>query len=185
MSTPNRREDSPRPPMRGGPHGMMGSGEKARDFRGTMRKLISYLSEYKLAIGVVLVFAMGSTIFSIVGPRILGEATTKLFEGVVAQLSGSDQGIDFVFIGNIVLLLLVLYGISTVFGYIQGWIMAGVAMKVTYKMRKDISEKMNRLPLRYFDGTSQGEVLSRITNDVDTVSQTLNQSLGQIVTSVT
>lgn len=184
MSTPKRKEERSGPPMRG-PHAAMGSGEKARDFRGTMRKLIAYLSDYKLAIGVVLIFAMGSTIFSIVGPRILGEATTKLFEGVVAQLSGSGEGIDFVFIGNIVLLLLVLYGISTVFGYIQGWIMAGVAMKVTYRMRKDISEKMNRLPLRYFDGTSQGEVLSRITNDVDTVSQTLNQSLAQIVTSVT
>ncbi len=184
MSTPKRSEERSGPPMRG-PHGAMNSGEKARDFRGTMRKLITYLSDYKLAIGVVLIFAVGSTIFTIVGPRILGEATTKLFEGVVAQLSGSGEGIDFVFIGNIVLLLLVLYSISTLFGYIQGWVMAGVAMKVTYKMRKDISEKMNRLPLRYFDGTSQGEVLSRITNDVDTVSQTLNQSLGQIVTSVT
>jgi len=183
MSTPKRREERSGPPMRG-PHGGMGSGEKARDFRGTMKQLIAYLSDYKVAIVVVLIFAVGSTIFSIVGPRILGEATTKLFEGILAQLAGTG-GVDFVFIGNIVLLLLVLYVISTVFGYVQGWIMSGVAMKVTYRMRKDISEKMNRLPLSYYDGTSQGEVLSRITNDVDTVSQTLNQSLGQIVTSVT
>ncbi|MCA9895450.1 MAG: ABC transporter ATP-binding protein, partial [Anaerolineae bacterium] len=172
-------------PMGGGPHGMIGSGEKARDFKGTMRKLINYLSEYRLSIIVVLIFAMASTIFAIVGPKILGEATTKLFEGVMGQLAGSGEGIDFVFIGNIIGLLLVLYIISTIFSYIQGWVMAGVAMKVTYRMRSDISEKMNRLPLRYFDKTSQGEVLSRITNDVDTVSQTLNQSLGQIVTSAT
>lgn len=175
-----------RGPGHGGPMGGMGgSGEKARDFSGTMRQLIDYLSEYRLAIIIVLIFAMASTIFAIVGPKILGEATTKLFEGVVAQLAGTGDGIDFEFIGNIILLLLVLYVISTVFRYVQGWIMAGVAMKVTYNMRKDISEKMNRLPLRYFDKTSQGEVLSRITNDVDTVSQTLNQSLSQIVTSVT
>ncbi|MAU13752.1 MAG: multidrug ABC transporter ATP-binding protein [Anaerolineaceae bacterium] len=175
-----------RGPGHGGPMGGMGgSGEKARDFSGTMRQLIDYLSEYRLAIVIVLIFAMASTIFAIVGPKILGEATTKLFEGVVAQLAGTGDGIDFEFIGNIILLLLVLYVISTVFRYVQGWIMAGVAMRVTYNMRKDISEKMNRLPLGYFDKTSQGEVLSRITNDVDTVSQTLNQSLSQIVTSVT
>lgn len=184
----NERQSTPRQhgPMGGGPMGGMGMpGQKARDFRGTMSKLISYLREYRLSIIIVLIFAAASTVFSIVGPRILGEATTKLFEGVLAQLAGSEEGIDFEFIGNIVLLLLVLYVISAIFRYIQTWIMAGVSMKVTYKMRKDISEKMNRLPLRYFDGTSHGEVLSRITNDVDTVSQSLNQSLAQIVTSVT
>jgi ATP-binding cassette subfamily B protein len=174
----------------GRPGGMMGGGvqmhgEKARDFKGTMRKLIRYLSVYKASIGVVLVFAMASTIFAIVGPKILGQATTKLFEGIVGQISGTGTGIDFGYIGNIVLLLAGLYVISAIFSYIQGWIMAGVSMKVTYQLRKDISEKINRLPLKYFDTTNQGEVLSRITNDVDTINQTLNQSLTQIVTSVT
>ena len=164
---------------------MGGPAEKARDFRGTMYKLLDYLREFRLSIVIVLLFAMASTIFTIVGPKILGKATTKLFEGVVAQYSGAGEGIDFGYIGNIILLLLVLYSISSAFAYIQGWVMAGVSMKVTYRMRRDISEKMNRLPLRYFDGTTYGEVLSRITNDVDTVSQSLNQSLAQIVTSVT
>ncbi len=174
-------------PRRGGfmGGGVQMSGEKARDFRGTMIKLIKYLSVYKVAIIIVLIFAMASTIFSIVGPKILGQATTKLFEGVIAQISGTGTGIDFGYIGNIILLLAVLYVLSAIFGYIQGWVMAGVSMNVTYKLRKDISEKINLLPLRYFDGTNQGEVLSRITNDVDTINQTLNQSLTQIVTSVT
>ncbi len=165
--------------------GMMIKGEKARDFKGTMRKLIVYLSPHKVAITIVLIFAMASTLFSIVGPKILGQATTKLFEGVIAQISGTGNGIDFGYIGNIILTLVVLYLVSALFNYIQGWVMAGVSMRVTYKLRKNISEKINRLPLRYFDGTNQGEVLSRITNDVDTISQTLNQSLTQIVTSVT
>ena len=174
-------------PRHGGPMGggMMMKGEKARDFKGTMRKLIAYLSPHKVAITIVLIFAMASTLFSIVGPKILGQATTKLFEGVIAQISGTGNGIDFGYIGNIILTLVVLYLVSALFNYIQGWVMAGVSMRVTYKLRKNISEKINRLPLRYFDGTNQGEVLSRITNDVDTISQTLNQSLTQIVTSVT
>lgn len=172
-------------PMGGGPHGMAMAGEKARDFRGTMKKLIEYLHEFRVSIIIVLIFAIASTIFAIVGPKILGNATTKLFEGVMAQLSGSDEGIDFDYIGNIILVLLVLYGVSTLFRYIQGWAMAGISMKITYRMRRDISEKMNRLPLSYFDSTSYGEVLSRITNDVDTVSQSLNQSLAQIVVSIT
>ena len=138
----------------GRPPGMGGPAEKARDFRGTMYKLLDYLREFRLSIVIVLLFAMASTIFTIVGPKILGKATTKLFEGVVAQYSGAGEGIDFGYIGNIILLLLVLYSISSAFAYIQGWVMAGVSMKVTYRMRRDISEKMNRLPLRYFDGTT-------------------------------
>jgi len=168
----------------GGMRGMMG-GAKARDFNGTMRKLFSYLRAYRVQLGVSIIFAIASTIFTVVGPKILGLATTKLFEGVVGQLSGSTSGIDFVYIGNIILTLVGLYLVASVFSYIQGWIMAGVSMNVTYRFRKDIAEKINRMPLRYFDGTNHGEVLSRVTNDVDTVSQTLNQSLSQIITSLT
>ena len=169
----------------GGPMGAMLKGDKARDFRGTMNKLIAYIGSYKLSIVVVLFFAILSTIFMIVGPKILGQATTKLFEGVMGQLAGTGTSIDFEYIGNIILLLVVLYLVSTLFSYIQGYVMAGISMKVTYRLRADISQKINRLPLKYFDTTNQGEVLSRVTNDVDTISQTLNQSLGQIVTSVT
>jgi ATP-binding cassette, subfamily B, multidrug efflux pump len=165
--------------------GIQAHGERARDFKGTIGRLLEYLRAYRLSLVVVLIFAIASTLFSIVGPKILGQATTRLFEGVLGQIAGSGVGIDFVYIGNIILLLAVLYVISAIFSYIQGWIMAGVAIKVTYSFRKEIAEKINRMPLKYFDGTNHGEVLSRITNDVDTVSQTLNQSLSQIVTSVT
>ncbi|HML22288.1 MAG TPA: ABC transporter ATP-binding protein [Aggregatilinea sp.] len=165
--------------------GIQMAGEKARDFRGTMRKLLKYLSAFKFSIGIVLVFAIASTVFAVIGPKILGKATTKLYEGVIGQLSGTGTGIDFGYIGRIILIMTGLYLLSALFSYIQGWIMAGVTMEVTYRFRKDISEKINRMPLRYFDGTNQGEVLSRITNDVDTISQTLNQSLAQIVTSLT
>jgi ATP-binding cassette, subfamily B, multidrug efflux pump len=167
----------------GGPRPGMGGGEKPRDFKATMRKLLEYLSAYRLGLIVVLIFAVASTVFNIVGPKILGNATTKLFEGVLAEIAGTGS-IDFGYIGNIILLMVFLYLLSALFSFIQGWIMAGISMKVTYRFRKDISEKINRMPLKYFDGTSQGEVLSRVTNDVDTVSQTLNQSLSQIITSV-
>ncbi len=167
----------------GGPMAMM-RGEKARDFRGTMARLVRYLGRYRVPILVVLLFAAASTVFTIVGPKVLGQATTKLFEGVIAQIAGTGS-IDFGYIGTIILITGGLYLLSLLFGYVQGWIMAGVAMDITYRLRKDISEKVNRMPLRYFDGTSYGEVLSRLTNDVDTVSQTLSQSLAQIVTSVT
>ncbi|MCH3965964.1 MAG: ABC transporter ATP-binding protein/permease [Clostridium sp.] len=169
---------------RKGPAAMMKGSEKSHNFKPTMRKLIGYLSDYKISLIIVLIFAIVSTIFSIVGPKILGKATTKLFEGVMKKISGIG-GIDFNYIGNIIALLAVLYVISSVFAYIQGWIMSGISMKVSYKFRKDISEKINRMPLGYFDRTNHGEVLSRVTNDVDTLSQTLNQSLGQIITSVT
>jgi ATP-binding cassette subfamily B protein len=187
MSEHNKRAGGQRRGPGGhGPGGpMMLGGEKARDFKGTMAKLIKYLSEFKLSVLVVIVFAVASTIFTIVGPKILGKATTKLFEGITGKISGAGNGIDFNYIGNIIGLLLVLYIISALFSYIQGWIMSGVTMKVTYRLRKDISEKINRIPLKYFDGTNHGEVLSRVTNDVDTISQTLNQSLTQIITSVT
>ncbi len=172
-----------RGPMGHGPMAMM-RGEKPRDFKGTMSKLIQYLGSYRIGIVIVMLFAVGSTIFTIIGPKILGRATTKLFEGVMGQISGSGAGIDFDYIGRIILTTLGLYLASALFGFIQGWIMSGISMDITYRFRKDIAEKINRMPFSYFDGTTHGEVLSRITNDVDTVSQTLNQSLSQIITSV-
>jgi ATP-binding cassette subfamily B protein len=167
---------------RGGPMAMM-KGEKARDFRGTLRKLLQYLGSYKISILFVMLVAIGSTIFAIVGPKVMGKATTALFEGVMAQIAGTGS-IDFGYIGQILLITLGLYLLSMFFAYIQGWIMAGISMKITYRFRQDISQKINRMPLKYFDGTSHGEILSRVTNDVDTVSQTLSQSLSQIITSV-
>ncbi len=179
-----------RGPARGGPMGHGGpmammKGEKARDFKGTMLKLIRYLGKYRVSIAIVMVIAIASTIFAIVGPKLLGKATTRLFEGVMDQISGSGAGIDFAYIGNILLFTLTLYLFSSVLGYIQGWIMSGIAADIAYQFRKDIVQKTNRMPLRYFDSTNHGEVLSRLTNDVDTVNQTLSQSLTQIITSVT
>lgn len=173
----------------GGPMGRMGGGpravEKAKDFKGTMKKLGVYLKPYSLSIAIVILFAIGSAAFSIVGPKILGKATTKLFEGIMEKISGvPNASIDFGYIGNIAIILVALYLVSALFGFIQSFIMAGVAQKVSYNLRKQISEKMDTLPLKYFDTRTNGEVLSRITNDVDTVSQTLNQSLSQIITSV-
>ncbi len=178
-----------RPPMGGmrpgggGPMAMMRRGEKPRDFKGTFSKLIQYLGQYRLLILFICLLAIASTAAAIFGPKILGKATTKLFEGVVAQIAGTGS-VDFTYIGNIILETLLLYVVSAILSYGQGWIMSNVAMNITYRFRKDIAEKINRMPLRYFDGTSHGEVLSRITNDVDTVSQTLNQSITQIITSV-
>lgn len=177
-------------PKRRGPmghghgHGMMGAGEKAKDFKGTMGKLMSYLGTFKIGILVVMLFAAGSTVFTIVGPKILGNATTEIFNGLVSKVSGG-AGIDFDKIGKILLTVLALYGVSALFSYIQGFIMTGVSQKLTYRMRKEISEKINRMPLNYFDTMTHGEVLSRVTNDVDTLSQSLNQSATQIITSVT
>jgi ATP-binding cassette subfamily B multidrug efflux pump len=169
------------PGGRHGPIGMM-PGEKARDFSGTMKKLLAALGRYRIAILVVLLIAAASTVFSIFGPKVLGTATTTLFEGVMARAAGTG-GVDFAAIGRIVLTVLALYLASAAASYVQGWIMAGISVKLTYRFRREISEKIERMPLSYFDGTSHGEVLSRITNDVDTVSRTLNQSLSQIVTS--
>lgn len=166
-----------------GPAGMM-PGEKAKDFKGTMGKLIAYLGKYKWAIIGVGFFAALSTVFSIVGPKILGQATNKLFEGVMAVITGTGT-IDFAAVAQILIFLLCIYLIAAALQAIQGWIMTGVSTKVSYNMRRDLSQKINRMPLSYFDTVQSGDVLSRITNDVDTVTQTLNQSLSQIVTSIT
>lgn len=182
----NRKIENRRPGGPGGGHmGGMRKIEKAKNFKGTMNKLLQYLKPYKLSIIIVIIFAIGSAAFAIVGPKILGKATTKLFEGLVSKVTGvPGAAIDFTYIGNIVLILLGLYVASAVFGIIQGYIISGVAQKVSYQFRKEIDEKINRMPLKYFDKTTHGEVLSRVTNDVDTVSQTLNQSMSQIITSV-
>lgn len=164
----------------------MGTGEKAKNFKKTMAMLMEYLKPYNLSLLIVVVFAVGSAAFAIIGPKKLGEATTKLFEGLIGKVSGIEgAGIDFGFIGNTLLMLIALYLVSSFFGFIQGYIVSGVAQKVSFNLRKKISEKINRMPLNYFDTKTHGEVLSRVTNDVDTVSHTLNQSLSSIITSVT
>jgi ATP-binding cassette subfamily B multidrug efflux pump len=170
------------PMGRGGPMAMM-RGEKARDFRGALIKLIGYLGSYRTSILVMMVFAVASTVFTILGPSVLGKATTKLFEGVMGQITGSGAGFDFSYIGKMVLITLCLYLASSLFSFIQGWIMAGISVDIAYSFRQDISKKINNLPFSYFDRISQGEVLAHITNDVDTINQTLNQSLSQIITS--
>jgi len=180
----NRQRRNSGPGMGHGPMGMMG-GAKAKDFKSTIKRLINYLDVYKWTILMVILLAAASAAFGIYGPKLLGKATTKVFEGIFGKISGTGTGIDFDYIGGIMITLIILYGVSALLSYIQGFVMTGVSMKVTYKMRKDISEKINRIPLKYFDGTNHGEVLSRITNDVDTVSQTLNQSLTQMITSIT
>ena len=158
--------------------------EKAKDFKGTTKKLLNnYLSKYRLALVIVIIFAIGSTIFSIVGPKILGNATTEIFNGLVSKLSGGS-GIDFGKIVGILLTLLALYGLSALFSLIQGFTMTGIAQKLTYKMRNDLAKKINKLPMHYFDKKTKGEVLSIITNDIDTLSQNLNQSITQIITSI-
>ncbi len=173
----------------GGPMGRGGGlgqkTEKAKNFKGTMLHLGGYLKHYKVSVIVVILFACCSSVFSIVGPKVLGKATTKLFEGLMAWAMGTGLLTDFRYIRNRLLLLVVLYLVSALFSYLQSYIMSGVSMKITYELRKNISEKMNRLPLNYYDTRTHGEILSRITNDVDTVSQTLNQSLTQMITSVT
>ena len=172
---------------KGGPMGHMGrSVEKPKNFKETFRKLRDYLKPYSLKLLLVLLFAIGSSAFSIAGPKILGGAITKIFEGLVSKISGVENaGIDFQAISTTLKILIGLYLTSTVFSYVQGFIVTGVAQDVSYKLRREISEKVNRLPLKYFDTRTHGEVLSRVTNDVDTVSQSLNQSMSQIITSTT
>lgn len=165
----------------GGRHGI--STEKAKDFKGTMKKLMGYLTQYKIGLLLVVIFAIGSTIFNIAGPKILGKATTELFHGLISKVSGGS-GIDFDKIAKILIGLMCLYVCSALFSFIQGYIMTGVSQKLTYRMRKEISEKIDRLPMGYFDKMTHGEILSRITNDVDTLSQSLNQSATQVITSV-
>lgn len=167
----------------GGHSGMM-PGEKAKNFKGTIAKLLKYLGRFRVSIAISLLLAVMSTIFFVIGPKIAGKATTKLATGIIAQLTGTGS-IDFGAIGQIMLFLLGLYLLSSVLGGLQGWLMSGIATKVSYSMRKEISQKINRLPLSYFDRVQSGDVLSRITNDVDTVTQTLNQSLSQMVSNCT
>lgn len=178
-----------KPPMRKGPEPMGGGPgghgpvEKAKDVKGTVRKLANRLSKYRIAIIIVLIFAIGSTIFSIVGPKILGNATTEIYNGIMNKINGTGE-MDFTKIGQIILFTLGLYVISALFSLIQSYVMAGVAQKVTYKIRNELTEKINKLPMRYFDKKTNGEVLSIITNDVDTLSIGLNQSITQIITSI-
>jgi len=179
----NEKRRSRRGPMGGPGPGMM-SGEKAKDFKGTIKKLIRYMSQYKLRMLCMLIFAIGGTVFSIVGPKILGKATTELFNGLVSKVNGTG-GIDFEKIGTILLWVLGLYVVSAIFSLIQGLIMTDISNDVTYKLRKDISRKLHRIPLKYYESRTHGEVLSRITNDIDTLQQSLNQSITQLITSVT
>ena len=168
------------------PRGMRGNaaGEKAKDFKGTIKKLIKYMNAFKFHMLFVAVFAICGTVFNILGPKILGKATTEIFNGLVSKVSGGS-GMDFGKIGQILLLTLGLYVISALCSFIQGIIMTGVSQKTTYRLRKEISEKINRMPMNYFDTKPVGEVLSRVTNDVDTLGQSLNQSATQLITSVT
>lgn len=168
----------------GGMHGGLSSTEKAKDFKGTIKKLMSYIGDYKFAVAVVMLFAIGSTFFNVIGPKILSRATTELFNGLISKISGVG-GINFSSIGKILLILLSVYVISAIFNFLQGWIMTGVSQKICFKMRRQLSEKINRMPLSYFENNTVGDILSRITNDVDTLGQSLNQSVTQLITSVT
>ena len=173
----------PRGPMgRGMGHGM--GGEKAKDFTGAMKKLLKYMERYKFRLLIMIIFAIAGTTFSIVGPKILGKATTELFNGLVAKIQGTG-GIDFGKIGQILLGVLCLYLVSATFSFIQGFVMTGISNDVSYSLRRDISQKINRIPLKYFESRTYGEVLSRVTNDVDTLQMSLNQSITQLITSVT
>ena len=162
----------------------IGSVERAKDFKGTLKRLIKSMRKYKIQLIVIFIFAIASTIFSIVGPKILGNATTEIFNGVISKLSGGT-GIDFTKISSILALLIILYIISALFSYVQGFIMTGISQKYTYQLRKRVSMKINKLPMAYFDKKTHGEVLSIITNDIDTMSQSLNQSATQLITSIT
>ncbi len=169
------------------PAGPMGSGiapgEKAKDFKGSIKKVLQYIGKYKIAVVFVMIFAACSTVFSVLGPKIMGKATTALAEGLMAKVAGTG-GIDFTYIGKILLFVLGIYLLSSALSFIQGWIMTGITQKICYRMRKEISEKINRMPMKYFESRTYGEVLSRITNDVDTLGMGLNQSITQIITSI-
>lgn len=171
-----------------GPHGPHGPGgppmEKAKDFKGTLRKLLTYVKPFKAAIIAVMIFAVGSTIFNIAGPKVLSGATTEIFNGLVSKVSGGS-GVNFDKIAQILLTVMGMYVLSSSFMFVQGWLMSGVSQKMTYRMRKDISEKIHRIPMKYYESNTHGEVLSRVTNDVDTLGMSLNQSITQLITSVT
>ena len=174
---PARRHRGPMGPG----HGFVG--EKPKDFKGSSKKLIKYLGKYWIAIVIVMIFAAASTVFSVAGPKVMGKATTALAEGLMDKISGTG-GIDFDYIAKVILFTLGLYIISAVFMFIQGLIMTNITQKTCYRMRKEIVEKINRMPMKYFESRTYGEVLSRITNDVDTLGQSLNQSITQVITSV-
>lgn len=181
----DHREFRPRRRGPGGGHGPMGAmmgGEKAKDFKGSFKKLLAYIGRYKLAVFAVMIFAAVSTVFNVLGPKVMGRATTELAEGLMRKIGGTG-GIDFDKILQILLITLGLYAASSVFTFVQGFIMSGITQKICYRMRKEISEKINRMPMKYFESRNYGEVLSRITNDVDTLGQGLNQSITQIITS--
>ena len=189
MSAQANGEATRRPPRRGpmgghGPgHGMM-PGEKAKDFKGTLKKMIAFMGRFKAALVVVLVFAIGSTVFNIIGPKVLSTATTELFNGIVAKIDGSG-GINFDAIAQILLFTLGLYLLSAACSFVQGWIMSSVSQRTSYQLRRSIAEKIDRMPMGYFERNSVGDTLSRITNDVDTLGQSLNQGVTQLITSVT
>ena len=177
----------PKPTRRRGPMGRMGGmgrGEKAKDFKGTMRQLLGYIGQHKIAVFAAVAFAVCSVIFNIVGPKVLGQVTTKLFEGLVAKVNGTGD-VDFNWIAKTLGFLLCLYLASSACSLIQGWLMTGVTQKICYRMRKEIAAKIAIVPMSYFNGHSKGDVLSRITNDVDTLGQSLNQSVTQLITSIT
>ena len=181
MSENNRNSSRPARPM-GGRRGM--TGEKAKDFSGSMKKLLSYMKQYRLRLFIMIFCAIGGTVFTIVGPRILGRATTELFAGIMAKIAGTG-GINYTKIGQILLSVMGLYGLSALFSLVQGFLMTGISNDVTYRLRKDISVKINELPLRYYESRTTGEILSRVTNDVDTLQNGVNQSVTQLITSAT
>ncbi len=179
MADNNSYKQTPR--RRGPGRGMMPA-EKAKDFKGSISKLIKYIGRYKIAIFIVMIMAAASTVFNVIGPKVLGQATTGLSEGLMRKIAGTG-GIDFSYIGKILLIVLGLYACSAIFNFIQGWIMTGISQKVCYRLRREISEKINRMPMKYFERRTYGEVLSRITNDVDTLGMGLNQSITTIITA--
>lgn len=176
----NQKRNSPK--FNHGMHGMRGGSEKAKDFKGTINKLFKYLKPYYFKLIVVIIFAAASTVFAIVGPKILAKATDKLSEGIMAKVSGTG-GIDFKYIGYIIWILVGLYLVSALFSYIQGFITSTISQRVAYDLRTSISKKMDRMPLSYFDRHTSGDILSRVTNDIDTIAQSLNQSMSQVITS--
>ena len=182
MSNERNIHSASRPRRRMGPGRGMVPGEKAKDLKGALGKILRYMGKYKIAVVFVMIIAACSTVFSVLGPKVLGKATTGLAEGLMAKVAGTG-GIDFSYIGKVLLFVLGLYLLSSVLSFVQGWIMTGITQKICYRMRKEITEKINRMPMKYFESRTYGEVLSRITNDVDTLGMGLNQSVTQIITS--
>ncbi len=182
MSNERNIHSASRPRRRMGPGRGMVPGEKAKDLKGALGKILRYMGKYKIAVVFVMIIAACSTVFSVLGPKVLGKATTGLAEGLMAKVAGTG-GIDFSYIGKVLLFVLGLYLVSSVLSFMQGWIMTGITQKICYRMRKEITEKINRMPMKFFESRTYGEVLSRITNDVDTLGMGLNQSVTQIITS--